>query len=224
MKQRAVVVDDSAICRALLRDWLEADGDLEVVGEAVDGEDAVRVVAATTPDVVLMDVRMPRLNGLDATRQVLEAAPGTRVLILTTFDEDVFVDEAMRRGVTGFLLKSSPPEDMVEAVRRAARGQGVIDPSVVPGVISRYGAVPPARERSSSLDVLTPRETDVLRMVGRGYSNAEIAAALFLGETTVKTHLGRVLDKLDLRDRPRAIAFAYESGLIAPGDDASRPR
>jgi DNA-binding NarL/FixJ family response regulator len=215
---RVVLADDEAMVRAGLRLLIEGEPDLEVVGEAVDGEDAVRVVAATSPDVVLIDVRMPRLNGLDAARRILETAPGTRVLVLTTFDEDAVVDEAMRRGVTGFLLKSSPPEDLVEAVRRAARGQGVIDPSVVPGVISRYGAAPPARERSAALDVLTPRETDVLRMVGRGYSNAEIAAELFLGETTVKTHLGRVLDKLDLRDRPRAIAFAYESGLIAPGE------
>jgi len=215
---RVVLADDEAMVRAGLRLLVDGEPDLEVVGEAVDGEDAVRVVAATTPDVVLIDVRMPRLNGLDAARQILDASPGTRVLVLTTFDEDAVVDEAMRRGVTGFLLKSSPPEDLVEAVRRAARGQGVIDPSVVPGVISRYGAAPAAPQRSAALDVLTPRETDVLRMVGRGYSNAEIAAELFLGETTVKTHLGRVLDKLDLRDRPRAIAFAYESGLIAPGD------
>jgi DNA-binding NarL/FixJ family response regulator len=220
---RVVLADDEAMVRAGLRLLIDGEPDLEVVGEAVDGEDAVRVVAATTPDVVLMDVRMPRLNGLDAARRILDAAPGTRVLVLTTFDEDAVVDEAMRRGVTGFLLKSSPPEDLVEAVRRAARGQGVIDPSVVPGVISRYGATPAARERSAALDVLTPRETDVLRMVGRGYSNAEIAAELFLGETTVKTHLGRVLDKLDLRDRPRAIAFAYESGLIAPGDTDGAP-
>ena len=154
-----------------------------------------------------------------AARRLLEEAPETRVLILTTFDEDEVVDEAMRRGVTGFLLKSSPPEDMLDAVRRAGAGQGVIDPSVVPGVIRRYGATPAAPARAPELDVLTPRETDVLRMVGRGLSNAEIAAALFLGETTVKTHLGRVLDKLGLRDRPRAIAFAYESGLISPGDE-----
>jgi DNA-binding NarL/FixJ family response regulator len=215
---RVVVADDEAMVRAGLRLLIDGEDDLEVVGEAVDGEDAVRVVRATTPDVVLMDVRMPRVNGLEAAAQVLEAAPGTRVLILTTFDEDAVVDEAMRRGVSGFLLKSSPPEDLVAAVRRASQGQGVIDPSVVPGVIARFGAAPVAPPRSPKLDLLTPRETEVLEMVGRGYSNAEIAARLYLGETTVKTHLGRVLDKLDLRDRPRAIAFAYESGLIAPGD------
>lgn len=219
MTLRVVLADDEAMVRAGLRLLIDGEPDLEVVGEAVDGEDAVRAVAAARPDVVLMDVRMPRLNGLDAARRVLEAAPDTRVLILTTFDEDEVVDEAMRRGVTGFLLKSSPPEDMLDAVRRAGAGQGVIDPSVVPGVIRRYGAAPAAPARAPELDVLTPRETDVLRMVGRGLSNAEIAAALFLGETTVKTHLGRVLDKLGLRDRPRAIAFAYESGLISPGDE-----
>jgi DNA-binding NarL/FixJ family response regulator len=149
---------------------------------------------------------------------VLAGTDPPRVLVLTTFDEDDVVDEALRRGITGFLLKSSPPQDMVDAIRRAASGQGVIDPSVVPGVISRLGSAPPPRALSPDLDVLTPRETDVLRLVGRGYSNAEIAAELFLGETTVKTHLGRVLDKLGLRDRPRAIAFAYESGLIRAGD------
>jgi DNA-binding NarL/FixJ family response regulator len=219
MTLRVVLADDEAMVRAGLRLLIDGEPDLEVVAEAVDGEDAVRAVAAARPDVVLMDVRMPRLNGLDAARRVLEEVPGARVLILTTFDEDEVVDEAMRRGVTGFLLKSSPPEDMLDAVRRAGAGQGVIDPSVVPGVIRRYGAAPSAPARAPELDVLTPRETDVLRMVGRGLSNAEIAAALFLGETTVKTHLGRVLDKLGLRDRPRAIAFAYESGLISPGDE-----
>jgi DNA-binding NarL/FixJ family response regulator len=141
------------------------------------------------------------------------------VLVLTTFDEAEVVDEVLRRGVAGFLLKSSPPEDMLAAIRRAASGQGVIDPSVVPGVISRLGITPAPRGRAPELDLLTPRETDVLRLVGRGLSNAEIAAELYLGETTVKTHLGRVLDKLGLRDRPRAIAFAYESGLVVAGED-----
>ena len=224
MTLRVVLADDEAMVRAGLRLLIDGEPDLEVVGEAVDGEDAVRAVVAARPDVVLMDVRMPRLNGLDAARRVLDEVPGTRVLILTTFDEDEVVDEAMRRGVTGFLLKSSPPEDMLDAVRRAGAGQGVIDPSVVPGVIRRYGAAPAAPARAPELDVLTPRETDVLMMVGRGLSNAEIAAALFLGETTVKTHLGRVLDKLGIRDRPRAIAFAYESGLISPGDGDARGR
>ena len=214
MSVRVVLADDEAMVRAGLRLLVDGEDDLEVVGEAVDGEDAVRVVERTRPDVVLMDVRMPRMNGLDAAGEVLALDPAPRVLVLTTFDEDAVVDEALRRGVTGFLLKSSPPEEMVAAIRRASSGQGVIDPSVVPGVISRFASAPVAREPAAELARLTPRETDVLRLVGRGYSNAEIAAELYLGETTVKTHLGRVLDKLDLRDRPRAIAFAYESGLI----------
>jgi DNA-binding NarL/FixJ family response regulator len=211
---RVVLADDEAMVRAGLRLLIEGEPDLEVVGEAVDGEDAVRVVTATSPDVVLIDVRMPRLNGLDAAREVLAEASGTQVVVLTTFDEDEVVDEALRRGVAGFLLKSSPPEDMLDAVRRAAAGQGVIDPSVVPGVIARLGAAPPARRRAPELDLLTPRETDVLRLVALGLSNAEIAADLYLGETTVKTHLGRVLDKLALRDRARAIAWAHQSGLL----------
>jgi DNA-binding NarL/FixJ family response regulator len=215
---RVVLADDEAMVRAGLRLLIEGEDDLEVVGEAVDGVDAVDVVGETRPDVVLMDVRMPRMNGLDAAREVLAGDQPPRVLVLTTFDEDEVVDEALRRGITGFLLKSSPPDDMLAAVRRAAAGQGVIDPSVVPGVISRFGSTPPARPPAPELDVLTPRETDVLRLVGKGYSNAEIAAELYLGETTVKTHLGRVLDKLGLRDRPRAIAFAYESGLISAGE------
>jgi len=218
MTIKVVLADDEAMVRAGLRLLIDGEDDLEVVGEAIDGEDAVRVVDSTRPDVVLMDVRMPRMNGLDAAREVLARDGAPRVLVLTTFDEDEVVDEALRRGITGFLLKSSPPQDMVDAIRRAARGQGVIDPSVVPGVISRFGSAPPPRTLSPELEVLTPRETDVLRLVGRGYSNAEIAAELYLGETTVKTHLGRVLDKLDLRDRPRAIAFAYESGLISAGE------
>lgn len=215
-----MVADDEAMVRAGLRLLIDGEADLEVVGEAVDGEDAVRMVRDLRPDVVLMDVRMPRLNGLDAARDVLTAAPGTQVVVLTTFDEDEVVDEALRRGVAGFLLKSSPPEDMLDAVRRAAAGQGVIDPSVVPGVIARLGRAPAARRRAPELDLLTPRETDVLRLVGLGLSNAEIAADLYLGETTVKTHLGRILDKLDLRDRARAIAWAHRSGLLE--DDGTR--
>ncbi len=169
---------------------------------------------ATSPDVVLMDVRMPRLNGLDAVGRLLGEEGAPRVLVLTTFDEDDVVDEALRRGIAGSLLKSSPPEDLLAAIRRGAEGRGVIDPSVVPGVIARLGRAPAHEGRSERLDLLTPRETDVLRLVGRALSNSEIAAALFLGETTVKTHLGRVLDKLERRDRPRAIAFACESGLM----------
>jgi len=179
------------------------------------------VVAATRPEVVLMDVRMPRMDGLEAAARVLAAAPETKVLMLTTFDEDEVVDTALRHGVAGFLLKSSPPEDLVDAIRHARVGQGALDPAIVPGVIARLAAVPAATAPAAELDRLTARETDVLRLVGLGYNNAEIAARLFLGETTVKTHLGRVLDKLGLRDRPKAIAFAYSSGLVRPGEERS---
>ena len=215
---RVVLVDDEAMVRAGLRLLLDSEDDLEVVGEAVDGEDALRAVERCGPDVVLMDVRMPRLNGLEAARRLREVADPPAVLMLTTFDEDAVVDDAMRHGVSGFLLKSSPPEDLLAAVRRAAAGQGVIDPAVVPGLISRFGAAPTPSAPAPELGQLTPRETEVLSLVGRGYSNAEIAAELYLGETTVKTHLGRVLDKLELRDRSRAIAYADESGLISPGE------
>jgi DNA-binding NarL/FixJ family response regulator len=183
----------------------------------------VAQVAALAPDVVLMDVRMPRLNGLEAARRIVESGSPARVVVLTTFDEDEVVDLAMRHGVAGFLLKSSPPEDLVDAIRRAGAGHGSLDPAVVPGIIERYRQGPRAVSPAPELDQLTAREREVLALVGRGYSNAEIATRLFLGETTVKTHLGRVLDKLGLRDRPRAIAFAYESGLIRAGSEPEGP-
>ena len=215
---RVVLVDDEQMVRAGLRLLIASEDDLEGVGEAADGREGVEVVTRLRPDVVLMDVRMPRLSGLDAAQRVLATVPGTKVLMLTTFDEDEVVDASLRHGVSGFLLKSSPPEDLVDAVRHARAGQGALDPKVVPGVIARISAAPATPARSAELDVLTPRETDVLRLVGLGHSNAEIAAELYLGETTVKTHLGRVLDKLGLRDRSRAIAFAYASGLVRPGE------
>ena len=220
---RVVVADDEAMVRAGLRLLIDGEPDLEVVGEATDGETAVAQVAALAPDVVLMDVRMPRLNGLEAARRIVESGSTTRVVILTTFDEDEVVDLALRGGVAGFLLKSSPPEHLVEAIRLAARGHGSLDPAVVPGVVERYRQGARALTPAAELEQLTAREREVLALVGRGYSNAEIAARLFLGETTVKTHLGRVLDKLGLRDRPRAIAFAYESGLIRAGADPEVP-
>ena len=215
---RVVLVDDEAMVRAGLRLLIASEDDLEVVGEAADGAAGVAVVAAQAPHVVLMDVRMPRMSGLEAAARILAAQPDVRVLMLTTFDEDEVVDTALRHGVAGFLLKSSPPEDLVDAIRHARAGQGALDPAVVPGVIARLAAVPVAAPPAAELDRLTARETDVLRLVGLGLNNAEIAAQLYLGETTVKTHLGRVLDKLGLRDRPKAIAFAYSSGLVRPGE------
>lgn len=220
MTTTVVVIDDEAMVRAGLRLLISDEEDLDVVGDAADGRQGVELVRRLDPDVVLLDVRMPRMNGLEAATQMLQHRPQTRVIMLTTFDEDDVVDAALRAGVTGFLLKSSPPEDLVAAIRSAAAGRGALDPAVVPRVIAGYAAGPAPVPPDSGLSALTPRETDVLRLVGQGCSNAEIAAALFLGETTVKTHLGRVLDKLGLRDRPQAIAYAYRSGLLRPGDPA----
>ena len=173
-----------------------------------------------------VDLGSAQRHNADATtmlRGIVESGSPARVVVLTTFDEDEVVDLAMRHGVAGFLLKSSPPEDLVDAIRRAGAGHGSLDPAVVPGIIERYRLGPRAVSPAPELDQLTAREREVLALVGRGYSNAEIAARLFLGETTVKTHLGRVLDKLGLRDRPRAIAFAYESGLIRAGGEPETP-
>ncbi len=219
MTVRVVVADDEAMVRAGLRLLLDGEPDLEVVGEASDGRSAVAQARSLRPDVVLMDIRMPQLDGLSAAREVLSALPGTAVVVLTTFDEDAAVDEALRAGVSGFLLKMSAPEQLLEAVRRAAAGQAVLDPAVTARVIAAYGSGPGPGPQAGELARLTERETDVLRLVAAGLNNTEIAARLFLGEATVKTHFGRVLAKLGLRDRAQAVAFAYESGLIAPGGE-----
>ena len=218
MTVRVVLVDDEAMVRVGLRMVLSAEPDLEVVGEASDGAEAVDVVAATAPDVVLMDVRMPRVDGLEGARRVLARSPATKVVVLTTFDEDEHVAEALRAGVSGFLLKVAPPEQLVAAVRTVAAGGGLLDPAVTLRVIGAFAASPaPDPGRAAVLDALTERERDVLRLVARGLSNAEIAAELYLGEATVKTHVSRVLMKLGLRDRVQAVAVAYETGLVTPG-------
>jgi DNA-binding NarL/FixJ family response regulator len=218
---RVVLVDDEAMVRVGLRMVLSAEPDLEVVGEAADGAQAVDAVLAHEPDVVLMDVRMPHVDGLEGARRVLVARPETKVVILTTFDEDEHVAAALRAGVSGFLLKVSPPEQLVAAVRTVAGGGGLLDPAVTLRVIESFASAPATpREHGRLLAELTEREREVLRLVARGLSNAEIGARLYLGEATVKTHVSRVLAKLGVRDRVQAVALAYESGLVRPGDPA----
>lgn len=218
MTIRVVLVDDQAMVRTGLRMVLAAEPDVEVVGEAADGAEGVRVVTALRPDVVLLDVRMPGVDGLEAARRIVAAGLPTRVVVLTTFDEDEYVSAALRAGVSGFLLKVAPPEDLVAAVRTVADGGGLLDPAVTLRVIESFATAPaPDPVRAAALAQLTERETDVLALVAAGLSNAEIAGRLYLGEATVKTHVSRVLLKLGLRDRVQAVAFAYESGLVTPG-------
>ena len=218
MSVRVVLVDDQAMVRTGLRMVLAAEPDIDVVGEAADGASGVRVVTELKPDVVLLDVRMPGMDGLEAARRILAADLPTRVIVLTTFDEDTYVAAALRAGVSGFLLKVGPPEDLVVAVRTVAAGHGLLDPAVTLRVIESFAAVPsPDPVRAGQLAQLTEREVGVLGLVAAGLTNGEIAARLYLGEATVKTHVSRVLLKLGLRDRVQAVAFAYESGLVTPG-------
>ena len=219
MTVRVVLVDDEAMVRVGLRMVLTAEADIEVVGEAADGGSAVEVVEATEPDVVLMDVRMPDVDGIEGARRVLARCPGVKVVVLTTFDEDEYVEAALRAGASGFLLKVAPPERLIDAVRTVAAGGGLLDPGVTRRVIESFAAAPPLRtRRAETLDALTERERDVLRLIGRGLSNGEIAAELYLGETTVKTHVSNVLAKLGLRDRVQAVVAAYETGHVRPGE------
>lgn len=218
MSISVVLVDDEAMVRVGLRMVLSSEPDIEVVGEASDGDQAVDLIRRTRPDVVLMDIRMQRVDGLEASRRLIEAAPDTKIIILTTFDEDQHVAAALRAGVSGFLLKISPPEQLVEGVRAVAAGQGLLDPAVTLRVIRGFAAAPePAATLPAELEQLTAREVDVLRLVAEGLTNAEIGARLFLGEATVKTHLSRVLMKLNLRTRVQAVVYAYESGVVRPG-------
>jgi DNA-binding NarL/FixJ family response regulator len=216
---RVLLADDEAMIRAGLRLVLETEPDIAVVGEAADGAAAVEATARVSPDVVLMDVRMPGLDGLAATGRILEDHPGVRVVVLTTFDEDANVHAALRLGASGFLLKVAPPERLVDAIRVAADGGALLDPLVTRRVISAFATLP-ARDRPprpAELDRLTTREHQVLRMLARGLSNAEIAAELVVGDATVKTHVARVLMKLGLRERVQAVVYAYEHGLVEPG-------
>ncbi|GII89119.1 DNA-binding response regulator [Sphaerisporangium siamense] len=215
------LADDEAMVRVGLRMVLSGEPDIEVVGEASDGAEALALVARTRPDVVLIDVRMPNMDGLEASRRLVRDHPDTKVIVLTTFDEDEHVAAALRAGVSGFMLKISPPEHLIEAVRTVAAGGGLLHPAVTLRVIAAFAARPdPARTpvRAAELDSLTARETDVLKLLAQGLTNTQIAARLYLGEATVKTHLSRVLMKLNLTTRVQAVVFAYESGLVRPGD------
>jgi len=217
MKIRVLVVDDQALVRAGFRMVLEAEEDMEVIGEASDGREAVVEGRRLQPDVVLMDVRMPELDGIAATRELTIEHSRVRVLMLTTFDLDEYVYEALRAGASGFLLKDVAPEQLVDAIRAVARGDALLAPSVTRRVIEEFvrrRATPPIR--SAAIDELTPREIEVFGLIAQGLSNAEIAAELVVSETTVKTHVAHVLTKLGLRDRVQAVVLAYESGLVQP--------
>ena len=213
-----LLADDQAMVRAGFRLILSAEPDITVAGEAADGVQAVAAARRLRPDVTLMDVRMPRLDGIAATRQLLEngLAP-TRVVVLTTFDVDSHVYDALRAGASGFLLKNAPPEDLVQAIRVVAAGAALLDPAVTRRVIEEFARNPATGPRPPEVNLLTDRELEVLHLVARGLSNAEIAATLVVSEATVKTHVARMLDKLRLRDRVQAVVYAYEHGLVRPG-------
>jgi DNA-binding NarL/FixJ family response regulator len=221
---RIVVVDDQAVIRAGFRTILSSQPDIEVVGEAADGLEALQVVNAEQPDVVLMDIRMPRLDGLDATRRMLGRGDPVRVLIMTTFDLDEYVYEALRAGASGFLLKDIGRDELARAVRTVAEGDALLAPTVTRRLIDAFVRRGPTdRGESSTLASLTAREREVLECVARGMSNSEIAAELFVGEATIKSHVASVLMKLDVRSRVHAVIAAYELGLVQPGDgDATR--
>jgi DNA-binding NarL/FixJ family response regulator len=216
---RVLIVDDQELVRAGFRMILEQQEDIEIIGEAGAGADAVALARELDPDVVLMDVRMPEIDGIEATRLLLATGTRARVLMLTTFDADEYVYEAMKAGASGFLLKNAPPAQLLIAVRATAAGEAQLAPAIVQRMIEEFVRRPtPGRTRPDTLDELTDRELDVLKLLARGLSNAEIAAALFLSEATIRTHVSRVLAKLKLRDRTQAVVLAYESGLIQPGD------
>jgi DNA-binding NarL/FixJ family response regulator len=212
-----LLADDQALVRAGFRAILQTQPDLTVVGEAVDGRDAVDLVRRRAPDVVLMDVRMPGLDGIEATRRITADHAGTAVLVLTTFDLDEYVYASLRAGASGFLLKDVVPEDLIAAVRVVARGDALISPSVTKRLVERFAATARPAEPPAALADLTPREQEILRLLGRGLSNAEIADELVIGIETVKTHVKRVLAKLGLRDRVQAVVLAYEAGVVTPG-------
>jgi DNA-binding NarL/FixJ family response regulator len=219
MSRRVLIADDDALARAALRTIFDAHDDLEVVAEAQDGLEAVEQAGQLHPDVVLLDIRMPNLDGLEAARRIL-ASPSNRarVIMLTTFDLDEYVYDALKAGATGFLRKDTPPERLLAVVRSAGDLDALLDPTITRRLIERYARPNPSRGRpSSDLAELTPRELEVLIQVASGHNNAEIAAEMHLSEATVKTHISRILAKLGLRDRVQAVVLAYEEGLVEPG-------
>jgi DNA-binding NarL/FixJ family response regulator len=217
-----LIADDQALVRVGLRKILEAEPETTVVGEAGDGEDAVAAARRLRPDVVLMDIRMPVLDGIEATRRIVGAQPGTRVLILTTFGLDAYVYDALRAGASGFMLKDAPPEEIAAAVRIVASGDALLAPAVTRAVIEEFARHQPAAAGTAqtppTVDELTPREREVLDLLARGLSNPEICAELVISEATAKTHVARILQKLDLRDRIQAVIYAYETGLVRPSE------
>jgi DNA-binding NarL/FixJ family response regulator len=217
---RVLIADDQSLVRAGFRLVLENHPDLEVVGEASNGREAIHSAARLDPDVVLMDIRMPELDGIAATREIT-AQDGPRVLVLTTYDLDEYVYDALQAGASGFLLKDTPPEQLADGIRAVAAGEALLAPTVTRRLIEEFARIGASRRtRPAELDELTPRELEVLGLLARGMSNAEIAAALVLSGTTVKTHVTRVLMKLGLRDRVQAVVLAYESGLVTPGRES----
>ncbi|HEY8471905.1 MAG TPA: response regulator transcription factor [Natronosporangium sp.] len=220
---RVLIVDDDDLMRAGLRAVLSTDESIEVVDEAADGRAAVERTRRLRPDVVLMDVRMPNLDGVAATREIVSAWPAAKILILTTFEDDDYVVGALSAGASGFLLKRTRPEQLIEAIHTVAAGEALLSPSVTRTVIDRMAKQAPADPSAHRrLAELTPRERDVLELVARGLSNHEIAVTLVVEESTVKTHMKRILAKLGLRDRVQAVIFAYETGLVKPGSQPSR--